>query len=192
MSSPVDPDSNQVRKMANLLIFLAGIGFIVSSWVLGSQYLSVNRNGFESRFFPPTVDWTFREWRQEPNGHWSAEVYFFKLRPECIYISDQIVTATFYTPHGEIGETGIAYVGDETPGNNRPDGWQRLDDRVEFLHPEITPGTVMRGNVIHQCHEGAPTVSGFRDVVVGQDMPWPPYVQEWIDNGRTGLPRDYR
>jgi len=187
-----DPDTQGVRKMVNLVLALAGLGFIVSAGILGYQYVQVNRSGFEARVWPPTEDWTFRNWQQEENGHWSAEVYFYKARPECIYVQDQIVTVSFANTLGEVGESRIAFIGDVSPGNSRPEGWQRVDTRVELLNSHIDPGTIIRGMFLHQCHEGLPTVSGFRGVVVGQDMPWPEYVQEWIVSDRQGVPGDYR
>lgn len=187
-----DSDTHGVRKMVNLILVFAGLGFIVSVATMGHQYFQVNRSGWEARFFPPTEDWTFRNWRQGESGRWSAEVYFYKARPECIYVANQVITVTYANTLGEVGESRINFIGDETPGSSRPEGWQRADTRVEFLNPEIAPGTVVRGTFLHQCHEGLPTVSGFNRVVVGVDMPWPPYVQDWLDSGRKGVPGDYR
>lgn len=169
-SHPVDPDTVQIKRLVNLIIGLAGIGLIVSLGILGilgNQYIQVNRNGFEARMWPPTSDWTFRDWRQEENGHYSAVVHFMKERRECLYVPDQIVTVTYITPLGDIGEARVRFLGDDSEGNSRTEGWQRLDDRLELLDSEITPGTVIRGNFLHQCHEGLPIVSGFRNVVVG-------------------------
>lgn len=187
-----DLESNTIRRMANLIIALAGFGFIVSTGIIGYQYIQVNKAGFEARVWPPTTDWTFRDWRQEEDGRYSAVVHFLKLRPECIYVSDQIVTVTYVTPLGEIGESLVEFVGDGSPGNSRPQGWQRLDNRMKFLSPDITPGTVLRANFLHRCHDGLPTISGFRGVVVGLDMAWPTYVQDWLANDRNGSPMDYR
>lgn len=185
-------DTKALRRTIDLVLALAGIGFIVSAGILGYQYIQVNRSGFEERVWPPTEDWTFRNWRKEENGHWSAEVYFYKARPECIYLKDQIVSVLFTNTLGEIGESSIAFIGDVSPGNSRPDGWQRIDTRVEMLNPKIDSGTIIRGMFLHKCHEGLPTVSGFRGIVVGKEMPWPKYVKEWIASGRKGTPSDYR
>lgn len=187
-----ETESEGVKKLANLLLMFAVAGFAVSSSLVVNQYLNANKQGIESRYFPPAEDFTFRNWRQEPNGHWSAEVFYFKARPECLYVPTQIVTVTYNNPMGEIGESLIKFIGDSTVGNTRPEGWQRIDKRVEFLDPAIGPGTLIRGSFLHQCHDGLPTVSRFRSIVVGQDMPWPPYVQEWIDSGLTGTPAEYR
>tara|TARA_R110000796_G_scaffold41118_4_gene101496 strand:- start:166 stop:741 length:576 start_codon:yes stop_codon:yes gene_type:complete len=185
-------ETDMVKRVVNLLLIFALIGFGTSAGMLANQWLSLNKQGLEAKWFPPTEDWTFREWNQEDNGHWSAEVYYYKNRAECLFVPEQILTATFLTPRGDIGESLLAFIGDKTEGNTRPTGWQRIDMRVEFLNPNISHGSLLRGTVLHQCHDGLPTVSGFREVVAGQDMPWPSYVQEWIDLGRLGMPSDYR
>lgn len=187
-----DPDTHQLRRMTDLIMLLAGLGLIVSLGIVGNQYLAVNRTGFEARFFPPTEDWTFRDWEQGDNGRWSAVVHFYKDRGECLYVRDQIVTVTYVNPLGEIGESRVNFIGDSTPGNSRPEGWQRIDRRMEFISPDIVPGTILRGNFLHQCSEGLPITSGFQNVIVGHDMPWPNYVDAWIENDMDGSPSDYR
>jgi len=189
---PDDRESVMMKKLVNLILIFAFLGFGTSVAMLANQYISFNKQGIEARWFPPTTDWTFRNWEQDEAGHWTAEVYYLKHRSECIFVSDQILTATYVNPVGDIGESGIFFVGDETEGNTRPTGWQRIDDRVGFSNGNISPGAILRGTVLHQCHEGLPTVSGFTQVVVGQDMPWPDFVQDWHDAGRIGLASDYR
>jgi len=188
----IEHETRGMRRLVDLIILLASIGFIASVGILANQYITINRAGLESILWPPTEDWTFRNWRQEPDGTYSAEVYFYKDRPECIFMRDQVISVSFSNPLGVIGESRVRFVGDDTPGNSRPEGWQRVDDRMKFLDAAIVPGTVIRPNVLHQCHDGLPTVSGFQGVVVGQDMPWPEYVQDWIAADRVGSPSDYR
>jgi len=185
-------DTTFLRRVANTIILLAGACFIALLTILFNQYVQINRRAIEARLYPPTEDWTFRGWREEANGHYSAEIYFFKARPECVYLSDQIVSVTYTTPGGQVGETLVRFIDDGSPGNSRDDGWQRLDTRVEFLTSDLEPGAILRSNFLHQCHEGLPTVSGFQNVVVGVEMPWPPYVQAWLDNDAEGTPSDYR
>lgn len=169
-----DLEIQQIRVLSNLLIVLSLMGLLVSGFFVFREAYDMNKAGLESKLFPPTKDWTFREWRQDGDGRWSAEVYYYKSRPECRYVSGQLVTITFRNPNDRlIGESLVTFVGDVSEGNTRATGWQRMDDRIRFDRPDIERGALLRGEFLHQCHPGSPTVSGFRRIVVGEQMPWP-------------------
>lgn len=187
-----DPETHAFRRVLNLVMLTAALTFVASITLVLHQYIVLNKSAFESYWFPPTEDWTFREWEQTEDGRWSAVVHFYKAREECIYLRDQIVTVTYQTPEGAYGEAAVEFLGDRTPGNNRPKGWQQIDRRLMFDSPKIVAGTLLTGAVLHQCHPGVPTVSGFTGVVVGNQMDWPPFVERWVSAGRKGQPRDYR
>ena len=166
-------DSAQLRKLVNGLMLIAFAGFLVSSALVFNEYMRLNQARLEARFWPPTKHWTFREWEQDSMGRWSAEVYYYKDRPECLYVGDQVVTVTYINPDDQLGEAGVTFIGDLTDGNTRPGGWQRLDTRLRIESSNIAPGAVIRGFFLHQCHEGLPTTSGFKNIIVGEQMPWP-------------------
>lgn len=185
------PNTKFSRNL-NRVLTVAVIAFMVSFGITLNRWLALNQARFETFFFPAVEDFTFRDWQQEPDGTWSAIVWVYKARGECVYIPDQIVTYIGLTPAGETVETTFVSVGDTTPGNNRPDGWQRLDRRQKMNSPEFIPGTRFRGTIMHQCHDGLPTVSLVGEHIVGVDDPFPAYVNDWLENGMKGRPRDYR
>lgn len=188
-----DEELKRVRRVINAILMTATFIFLASMAVIVQQYISLNREAFESRWFPPATDWTFRDWRVNERDQWEVVVYVFKARPECVYVPNQVTTLRFVTPEGRIGETRYNFEGDSTPGSNRTIGWQRLDDRIVISEPNLPEGTRFRGSVLHRCtNDSLPTASVFMGVIAGQDDPWPRYVQEWIDNDRQGDPEDYR
>lgn len=182
----------RLHRLINLGLALAIALFGTFVFLVLNDLFYVKRASFEARFFPVMEDWTFRSWREDPEtGFWSAEVWGDKVRPECKFLPEQIITVVALLPDGDSLETTVRFVHDTTPGSSRPEGWQRLDDRMEFESARIEPETILRGAVLHKCRDGMPTVTAFGPVVVGQDMPWPLRVQAWIENGRRGVPRDY-
>lgn len=191
MTHPERADLN-FRRALNAVFVFACMGFFTGVFLVVQNWYDINKGALEARFFPVVTDYTHRDWKQQPNGNWSAVVFIYKRRAECVYVREQIETVVAITPSGESVEALIRYVDDPSPGSNRTTGWQRLDARVEFLNPQIVPGSVLRGQILHQCHEGLPTVSTYGPVVVGRDTPLPDYVLAWVENGRVGEPTDYR
>jgi len=182
----------RLHRMVNVGLALAIALFGTFVFLILNDLFYVKRASFEARFFPVMEDWTFRNWKQDPTtGFWSAEVWADKVRPECKFLPGQIQTVIALRPDGDSLEAFVRYIGDTTPGSSRPEGWQRLDRRMEFASAEITPETILRGSVLHACRPGMPTTTTFGPVVVGEDTPWPPRVVAWIENGREGVPRDY-
>ena len=188
-----DEELDKVRRIINGILMTATFIFLASMAVIVQQYINLNREAFESRWFPPATDWTFRDWRVNDDDQWTVVVYVYKARPECVYVRGQVTTLRYVTPDGRIGETRYTFEGDTTPGNNRTLGWQRLDDNIVVEEQGLPEGTRFRGSILHRCTEDSlPTASTFQGVIAGQDDPWPPYVQQWIDNDRLGGPDDYR
>lgn len=183
--------TRKLHYVANLFLASATIAFFLSLMEVSRDWLEINRESLETRFFPVVTDWTFRDWEQNDEDHWTAVVWVNKRRAECIYVADQVVTVTAITEQGPV-EAAIRFIGDETPGNNRPTGWQRLDARLEIVSSKVDDGDPLKGQVLHRCHESTfPTVSPFGPVTVGVDMPWPDYVKRWIAAGRVGMPEEY-
>jgi hypothetical protein len=152
---------------AAVLALFAGIVLLTNNWY------HLNRGFIEMRLFPVVEDGTARNWTREEDGFWSAQVYLNKVRPGCIYVPDQIVTAIGTTPYGYTFEASVVYIGDRTPNSNRNEGWQRLDDRVEFQDPLAVVGSTVTMHVLHDCHDSPPTASQIGPFVIGQDSPWP-------------------
>lgn len=185
-------ENHTFRSALDRVLVVFGIIFLVSFGITLNRWMALNQPRFETVFYPAVTDFTFQDWRQEADGTWSAIVYMLKSRAECVYVKDQIVTYVGVTPSGEAVETTFTSMGDLTPGNNRAEGWQRLDDRQKLDSVAFVPGTKFWGAILHQCHDGLPTVSRLGDHTVGQDDPFPGYVQRWIAAGRKGKPEDYR
>lgn len=202
-----------VKRRLDRVIGALVFTFFLSGVFVAYETYAVNRGAIESRLFPVTTNWTFRDWQKVPSGawgatlpsgelaetmpelvgRWSAIVYFYKNRPECEYLQDQIVTARYVTPLGTIGETKVLVLGDISVGNSRAGGWHRMDYRVVFLDPAIGPGTKLRSVYLHRCDVARQAVSsGYTGVVVGESMKWPDFVQAWIDSGHRGVPGDFR
>ena len=179
-------------RTLNYVLSAAGIVFLVSFGIALNRWIIINEGRFETTFYPAVQDYTFRNWREEPDGTWSAEAYVFKARAECVYVQNQVVTFIGLKDTGETVETTFESLGDKSPGSNRPDGWQRLDERVKLDSPEFSKGTKFHGTIMHQCHSGLPTVSFMGFHIVGQDDPFPYYVQDWFEHNQAGRPRDYR
>lgn len=184
--------SDRFRYWLNRYLLVAMLAFLLSAGFFLNSLVAVYRGDLESYFSPVFIDRTHVDWREEADGTWSAVVFLNKRRGACVYVRDQIETAVGLTPDGEAVESRVEYQEDLTPGSNRPVGWQRLDARVHFLDPGIVRGTVLRGVVLHQCGSGNVTVTEWGPVVVGVDEELPYYVRAWADNGRRGVPYDYR
>lgn len=184
--------SDGFRRRVNIFTLASFIAFLICVILTGQNWYQMNSGKIETRFYPVVTNYTYRDWRQEPNGNWSAVVFIYKERPECVYIKEQIETVIGITPDGDPVEALVKYIDDPSPGSNRPAGWQRLDKRVELVSDKITQGTSIRGTLLHQCREGTATVSMYGPSIVGQNDPLPEYVMKWMENGRVGLPSDYR
>ncbi len=186
---------------------------VLAGGTVGWESYSANRTLVEAWLYPTTSAWTFRDWEQVPEdaweasmsdgtlassnpdvvGKWSSVVHFYKNREECRFIPGQAQTASFVTAEGAVGETQIVFLDDFSVDNSRTGGWLRMDFRVVFTHPAVSIGTRLRNVVFHQCAEGRqPVPTGYRNIVVGEQMVWPDFVQRWLDSGRAGIPADYR
>jgi hypothetical protein len=94
--------------------------------------------------------------------------------------------------NGEPVEAVLKFIDDQTEGNNRPIGWQRLDKRVEIQNKTFGPGTEVRGVMLHDCGDELPFASTFGPVVIGENTEFPDYVIQWINSGNQGQPEDFR
>ncbi len=180
------------RSRLNIYMILTLCMFGASCLFLMNSVLTMYQADIESRFLPVYTDRTHTEWRQEEDGSWSAIVFLNKRRSGCVYVRDQIETVVGVTPSGTVHEANIVYIGDRSPGSNRPGGWQQLDLRVMFDNPALVEGSIIRGSTLHQCHANQATVTSWGPVVIGEEQSLPSYVQAWYENGREGDPDDYR
>ena len=163
------------RRGLNLFL-VAGVGaFLISFTAASIQWYRINNVWLETYFYPVVKDYSFSNWQKAADGTWSAVVYINKVRPECVYVAGQVETVVGTTPDGEIEESTISYIGDKSPGSNRPGGYQRLDQRMRIDEPTFTEGTVFQGSVIHVCAPGRYAVSTFGPFTIGVDsIPQPP------------------
>jgi len=161
------------RFRSKLNYFLsAGVGAFLIFFTLASvQWYRINGGLIETKFFPVFEYLTMDDWERNPTGQWSAVVTFEKFRPECVYVSGQIETVLGDLLDGDTKESTISFIGDTTPGNNRPTGVQQLDQRVQIDDPEFVPGTKFWGTVLHRCHSGSLTVTEFGPFIIGQNGP---------------------
>jgi len=160
---------SNLRQTLNHLLTLGVVLFLISFTAATIQWYRINDTWVETYLFPVATDYSFTDWRLEPDGAWSAVVYLNKVRGECMYIKDQIETVLGTHPDGSVEESTISYIGDLTPGNNRKTGFQRLDDRLKIDKPSFIKGTVFKGSILHVCSPGRHTVTEFGPFIVGVD-----------------------
>lgn len=185
--------SVKFRRRLDLFLIFVGVLFIASVSILTMTYVMIYRGDLESRYAPVFTDRTHTDWRQEPDGTWTATVFMDKRRGGCVYVSDQIETVIATIPSGDIVEAPLRYVADRSPGSNRPEGWQRLDAGVNITDPLIGPGATIIGSTIHRCSNSEKfTVTRWGPSVVGENEEIPEFVKKWIAAGRIGSPQDYR
>lgn len=160
-----------LRKYINAFLIAGVSAFIISFTVASVQWYRLNQGWIETRFFPVFAYHSMDDWDRNATGQWSAVVTFEKFRPECVYVAGQIQTVLGDLPDGQIKESTISFIGDDTPGSNRNPGLQTLDRRVQIDDASFTPGTKFWGTVLHKCHPGSLTVTEFGPFIVGRDGP---------------------
>jgi hypothetical protein len=166
--------------------------FVVSLGVTTNTIVKMNEAAIERYLKPAISDFTFRDWEQAEDGTWSAVMYIYKHRAECIYVKDQIPTVNSVTVDGTFVESLVEFIDDESPGNSRNVGWQRLDNRVSITSKDFIAGMVLSGSFAHNCGKMIPTVTPFDGIVIGVDMDYPAFVLDWMNAGMVGSPADYR
>jgi hypothetical protein len=161
--------TSRFRRNLNVFLWTGVISFLIFFTMASLQWYRINSSAIETILYPVVKEYQFRDWQRDPQGSWSAMVFVDKVRPECIYVAHQIETVVGITPDGETVESTISYMGDKSPGSNRPIGLQRLDQRVRIDNPAFVKGTKFWGSVLHNCHEGLPTVTEYGPFTVGVD-----------------------
>ncbi|AGH31484.1 hypothetical protein LOKG_00048 [Loktanella phage pCB2051-A] len=192
MNSFKAKDIKDLNRVLNMVLVPATAIFIISLGVTTSTVMKMNEAAIERWLKPAISDFTFREWQKEPDGSWSAVMYLYKHRAECVYVKDQIPTVNGVTADGTFVESLIEFVDDNSPGNSRNVGWQRLDKRVKIANLDFVSGMEISGSFSHNCGKMIPTVTTFEGVEIGVDTSYPDYVLKWLNAGRYGKPEDYR
>lgn len=163
--------TEKFRRNLDYFLTAGVLAFLVSFTAASIQWYRINQGWIETTFFPVVQYEEFDDWQRNSAGQWSAVVTINKLRPECVYVSGQIQTVLGDFPDGEIKESTLSFIGDNSPGNTRPKGVQKLDKRVQIDDASFVPGTKFWGSVLHKCHDGNLTVTEFGPFVLGQDGP---------------------
>jgi len=184
--------TDKFRNRLNITLIATGITFFTTLAITTHAIVRMNETRIKEYLYPVVEDWTFRDWRLEEDGYWSAVVYINKIRGECEYVKDQIPTVLGIDITGEPMEAILAFIDDQSEGNSRPTGWQRLDNRVKITNENFLTGTVFRGVMLHNCGDEKPFITEYGPFVVGIETEFPDYVKLWIDSERVGRPSDYR
>ncbi len=175
-----------VRNL-NLLITAALIMFLSGAFVLASQWIGSSGGWIESKFFPASKDHTFVNWVLDEETHtWSADFYMNKQRPECLPVKGQIIALIGKLPRGTTARSSVSFTGKDGTTNlggtmNRVLGWQKIEKRFNIDNPDFVIGTIARGTIYYDCHEGSLTVTEFGPFVVGEDGVFPSYAT--VDEG---------
>lgn len=180
------------RKRVNIYLMMTLVMFGGSLFLTAHSIFNIYRADLETLLFPVYTDRTHVAWERASDGTWSSVVFINKIRPGCIYVKEQKETVIAVTAAREIIEANLVYIGDRSPGSNRPQGWQQLDLRVRIDNPRVTRGSTIRGSTLHRCSDGPITVTEWGPAIVGIDEPLPYYVTAWYESGRKGRPGDHR